>query len=310
MNDMKKDTENGFVEIRTVSGKKKISKSTLALSHEHICCYSEYLYMMSKGYLNKDALAEKAAAVLRDMKKTYGLGLFLDCTPLNIGRDVELLKKVSERSGVDIVCSTGFYYGYEPIPNCMSAETLAAFIEEDARGVCAGMIKAAVEDEELSDFNIKLLRACALAQRKTGLPIVLHTNAINENGRKAVAVLLEENVPPERIVVGHLSDTDSVEYIEEFANLGCYIALDRMYENKTEEYISSKVKQITRLCGDGFEKQLLLSHDDAVFQGFCEKPTVKEPRWRFVFEHILPKLDEKTAARLMKENPLAMLCGE
>lgn len=301
---------NDFAEIRTVFGKKKISKNTVVLSHEHICCYSEYLNMMSKRYFNRNELIKISVECLKSMKKRYHLGLFVDCTPVNIGRDVELLKKVSEMSEVDISCSTGFYYNYEPILDCMSAETLSDFIIDDADNTCAAIIKAAVENEKLSDFNVKLLKAAAIAQRKTGLPIVLHTNANNENGTKAVEVLLRENVPAKSITVGHLSDTDNNEYIKKFAGPGCFVALDRMYDNNKEEYIKSKIKQITDLCASGYENQILLSHDDAVFQGFCKNPENKAPRWNFIFDYIIPELDAKASEKILKENPLRMLCGE
>ena len=62
----------------------------------------------------------------------------------------------------------------------------------------------------------------------------MHTNANNKNGVKAVEILLSENVEPKNIVVGHLSDTNDNEYIKNFAKLGCWVALDRMYDNKTE----------------------------------------------------------------------------
>ena len=91
-------------EIRTVFGKKKIACNTKVLAHEHICCYSEYLNMMSRKYLDKNKIIEKSAAILNNMKKKYGVGLFADCTPINIGRDTQMLKKISELSGVDIVC--------------------------------------------------------------------------------------------------------------------------------------------------------------------------------------------------------------
>lgn len=297
------------VKVRTVFGKKKISKNTVTLSHEHICCYSEYLNIMSKSYLDKAKLAEKSADILKKMKEKYCLELFIDCTPINIGRDVNLLKKVSELSGVDIVCSTGFYYNNEPILDCMSAETLAEFIAEDANNTCAGILKAAVEYDTVSPFNIKLLKATAIAQKKTGLPIILHTNANNKNGVKAVEFLLGENVEPKNIVVGHLSDTNDNEYIKNFAKLGCYIALDRIYDNKTEEYITSKINQINALCEAGYADRLLLSHDDSVFQGFCDKPQIKEPRWSYMFEHILPRLDNDIAKKILQANPLTMLCG-
>ena len=299
-----------MVEIKTVLGKKKVAKDIKALSHEHICCYSEYLNMMSSRYIDKNMLIKTASDILKNIKNKYGVDLFLDCTALNIGRDIELLKNISELSGVEIVCSTGFYYNDEPILNCMSAETLADFIVEDANNVCAGIIKAAVEYETVSDFNIKLLKATAIAQRKTGLPVILHTNANNKNGAKAVEVLLNCNVEPKRIVVGHLSDTDDIEYIKSFASLGCYVALDRMYDNKTEEYVAAKINQINKLCDMGYSDKLLLSHDDSIFQGFCDKPRIKEPRWQYMFDYILPKLDKNVSNKIINENPLKMLCDK
>lgn len=301
---------DSFCEIRTVLGKKKIGKNTVTLSHEHICCYSEYLNTMSASYLDKNKLVAQSVSILKNMKKKYGVGLFIDCTPLNIGRDVELLKRVAELSDVDIVCSTGFYYSNDAILDCMSAEALADFTVEDANNTCAGIIKAAVEYETLSDFNIKLLRAAAIAHGKTDLPIVLHTNANNKNGAKAVDILLAENVKPQNIVVGHLSDTEDIEYIGYFANLGCYIALDRLYGDKSEEYINAKIRQINTLCESGFEDQILLSHDDAVFMGFCDNPRIKEPRWSYMSEYIVPKLDMSISKKILTENPLKMLCGE
>lgn len=301
---------DSFCEIRTVLGKKKIGKNTVTLSHEHICCYSEYLNTMSASYLDKNKLVAQSVSILKNMKKKYGVGLFIDCTPLNIGRDVELLKRVAELSDVDIVCSTGFYYSNDAILDCMSAEALADFTVEDANNTCAGIIKAAVEYDMISDFNIKLLKASAIAQKKTGLPIVLHTNANNKNGIEAVEILLAENVKPQKIVVGHLSDTEDAEYIKHFAKLGCYVALDRMYDNKNEEYIKSKINQINAICDAGYTDKLLLSHDDAVFQGFCDTPRIKEPRWSYMFEYIIPKLDNKSVDKILTENPLKILCGE
>lgn len=296
-----------MVEIKTVLGKKKIPEDTKTLAHEHICCYSEYLDMMSNGYLDKNMLIKRSSDILKNIKAEYGVGLFLDCTPVNIGRNIELLKSVAELSGVDIVCSSGFYYSDEPILNCMSAEALADYIVKDANTVCAGLLKAAVEYKTVSDFNVKLLKATAIAQRRTGLPIVLHTNAGNKNGAQAVDILLDCNVDPEKIVVGHLSDTEDLEYIKSFAESGCYVALDRMYDNKSEGYITAKINQITALCEAGYSDKLLLSHDDSVFQGFCENPQIKEPRWRYMFDYILPRLEKSVVNKILSENPLKLL---
>ena len=90
--------------INTVLGKIHASDVKSALSHEHICCYCEFLYQMSGNkYINKAEVENAAVSCLKDLKAKYGLNLFLDCTPANIGRDVDLLRRVSEKSGVHIV---------------------------------------------------------------------------------------------------------------------------------------------------------------------------------------------------------------
>lgn len=231
--------------MKTVLGDISTNEIHTVLCHEHICCYSEYLYMMSgKDYLDIEKLEEKAVAELRELKLKYGLDLFVDCTPINIGRNIELLKRVSENSGVHIVCSTGFYYTDEPVLYLSSAETLAEHMIKDAKSINSGIIKAAVENEALSNFNIKLLTATALAQKELNLPITVHTNANNKNGLKALEVLLNSGVKPEKITIGHLSDTDNMDFILEIAKSGCYIGFDRMYDIKT--YIGRCLYMLTQ----------------------------------------------------------------
>ena len=174
--------------MKTVLGNISANEINAALCHEHICCYSEYLHMMScRDYLDVTRLVEKAVSELKELKLKYGLNLFVDCTPINIGRNIELLKSVSEKSG-------------------------------------------------------------------------------------------------------------------------CYIGLDRMYDNKSEEYINKKVNAILRLCDKGLENKILLSHDESFFNGFEASPKLKDnTRFSYVFEYIRPRLPESVWGRIIRENPIEML---
>lgn len=295
--------------INTVLGKINECDVKSTLTHEHICCYCEFLYQMSLDkYIDKTEVEKAAVNHLKYLKEKYGLNLFLDCTPANIGRDVELLKRVSEKSGVHIVCSTGLYYTYNPIISSMNAETIAEHYVNDAKSINAGIIKAAVEEEKISDFNKKLLISSALAQSELGLPIVLHTNANNKNGLKALEILFNNGVNPQKTTVGHLSDTDDIEYVLEILSLGCYVALDRLHNNTSVDYISKKIKIIQSLCDAGYGDKILLSHDDMFFTGFSAEHKVQPiPRFEYVYKNILPRLDEITADTIMRKNPIAML---
>lgn len=88
--------------------------------------------------------------------------------------------------------------------------------------------------------------------------------------------------------------------------------MSRSYLDKNElisdEYVNAKIAQITALCEAGFSDNLLLSHDDSVFQGFCDRPEIKEPRWSYLFEYIIPKLDKAIAEKRIMTNPVQLLC--
>ena len=298
--------------IKTVLGDISEKDIGVTLPHEHICCYSEYVYqMLGSDYLDKEALINNAVDYLGRMKNDYNLNTFIDCTPVNIGRDIQLLKEVSRKTGVNIICSTGFYYTEESVLNRTSAEDIANYIVIDAQKVNAGIIKCGVENSEISPFNEKILKATALAQLKLNLPIVLHSNGRNQNGLKALEILLSNGVSANSVTVGHLSDSDDIEYIKAVAEKGCFIAFDRLYDIKTEEYISKTVNKIAELCDSGYEEKILFSHDSLVFNGFDAKPQIKMPRYNYCFDYILPRLDKAVAEKIMTKNVVKMLkCGE
>ena len=295
--------------IKTVLGDISEQELGITLPHEHICCYSEYAYQMAKNdYLDKEELLKVAVGYLKAQKEAYGLNTFIDCTPINIGRDIELLKRVSAKSSVNIICSTGFYYTEEAILYNTSAEQICQYMVTDARAVNAGIIKCAVENEIIGDFHKKMLIAAAKTQKILTLPIVLHTNAKNKNALKALEILLSEGIAPQAITVGHLSDTDDLKYVKSIASCGCYIGLDRLYQNTSEEYVAKKVQSVETLCQAGYEDQLLLSHDALFFNGFEAEPKIHErPRFSYVFEHILPHLAPSIRTKITVKNPYRML---
>ena len=136
----------------------------------------------------------------------------------------------------------------------------------------------------------------------------MHTNARNKNALAALEILLLEGVAPSAITVGHLSDTEDIDYIKEVAVCGCYIGLDRMYGNTTEEYIGKKLDCINSLCYNGYADKILLSHDALFFNGFERVPSINQkPRFAYIFENILPRLGKDIAEKITVKNPLEML---
>ena len=297
------------MKIRTVLGEVDASSLGVALPHEHICCYNEAAYAMAgASYLDKEELVRISANALREYKAQYGLTTFMDCTPLNIGRDYDLLCRVSERSEVNILASTGFYYTQECMFNRASSSLLAKYMLEDIKHRGISLIKCAIEESTLTPFDEKLLHAVATVHKESGLPIVLHTHAHRKNAPLALEIFFKENVSPSAITVGHLSDSDDISYVLEMAATGAYIGLDRIYDNPSEDYINKKVATVNALDQAGYASKILLSHDEQFFNGFEAEPHFKlRPRFTFSFEHIVPRLSRELARKILVENPQNML---
>src|SRR5690606_7987936 len=115
-----------------------------------------------------------------------GCQTLVDCTPNYLGRDVGLLKLLSEKTGLYVITNTGYYGGsnHKFLPSqafTENAEQLAArWIREWQQGIDGtpikpGFMKISVNPDHLSDISLKLIKAAALAHLKTGLTIASHT---------------------------------------------------------------------------------------------------------------------------------------
>ena len=295
--------------MKTVLGEVDVQNLGITLPHEHICCYSEYIYQMAGDvYLDKKYLVRFAAKRLHKLKAEYGLSTFIDCTPINLGRDIEVLKQVSELSGVHILCSTGLYFTREPLFNRTTPMQVGKYLTLDIQKTGASIIKCAVEEKECSPFDEKVLRGCAIAHKETGIPIVLHTNAKRKNAQWAMELLLSEGVEARSITIGHLSDAEDDDYLLSMASYGAYIGLDRIYNDTTREYIEKKLDTVRLLVEKGYGDKILLSHDDQFFNGFDAEPKCKEnTRFSYCFDYLMPNLTPYLQNQILVTNPARML---
>ena len=300
--------------INSVCGKISADDLGVILPHEHICCYFEpYLNMAGKYYIDKEKLFDVAVNRLKEMKRKHSLCTLIDCTPTNIGRDLGLLKRVSEASGVNIISSTGFYYTTEIMMARHNENYIEDFLLYDINNNNIGIIKYAVESPEMSNFDKNILDILCSVQKKTTLPLCIHTNAGHQNGREVLNFVLERGISPSAVTIGHCSDTNDLQYIKEILSSGCYAGLDRIYRTDDPEYYDRMADHIICLCESGFYDKLLLSHDNLCFNGFCDNAKIVEFNpYEVIFERLYPALlkkgfDEKSFNKMISDNPKNML---
>ncbi len=109
----------------------------------------------------------------------------------------------------------------------------------------AAYIKYSTNSSELTDYDRKLGRAAVIAQIATGVPIYTHTS--NKNGMSQINFFKEQGVDLSKVVIGHMGDTNDLEYIRGIADTGVRIGMDRFAADTVmpEEYLDSKLRAQT-----------------------------------------------------------------
>ncbi len=255
--------------IQTVCGKISEEKLGNTLSHEHICILNQEMRFQFPDWFSEDEFFGFALPLLNKLK-SYGIDSIIDATPINLGRDINLIKKASQMSGINIIASTGLYFMeepwiYRPCPEFISE----LYIKELTEGIGGTDIKAGVikcaSDGLLSEANRSLLRAAAMASAKTGAPVFTHTYSKDngsspKNGVKQQEVLFSAGALPEKTLIGHAGDSNDIDYLAELMKNGSFIGLDRFGAeqfNTMEERINTLVKLVEL----GFANKITLSHD-------------------------------------------------
>jgi phosphotriesterase-related protein len=148
-------------------------------------------------------------------------------------------------------------------------------------GVRPGIIGEIGTSDPIHPQEAKMLRAAALAQRRTGTAITVHCNLGTRTGKEALQVLDAAGADISRVVLGHVDfalghlDTSfegAVSYHKELALSGCFIEYDTVGADgyfrgtgKERPFWAPSDRQraeaIAGLLDAGLIKQVLISHD-------------------------------------------------
>ena len=237
----------GVRSIMTVNGLVEADTLGQTLIHEHILVDFIGASDYDPSRWDDDEVIKKVLPYLAGIRK-LGCRTLVDCTPNYLGRDVLLLRKLSEISGIHIVTNTGYYGGSDPkyLPEHAFSETAEQlayrWIAEwengiDGTAIKPGFMKISVNAEHLSPISQKLIRAAAIAHLKTGLTIFSHTGpavpALEE-----IEILKNEGVAPEAFVWVHAQNEKDWNQrdIRTAARAGAWISLDGLNDGAIQEY--------------------------------------------------------------------------
>lgn len=253
--------------IMTVRGPISAAQAGTILSHEHLLCD---LWPIVRSYdviLDDETLAAEELKLYADA----GGSTVVDATNGGLGRNPLALKRISEQSGVHVVMGAAWYREdvYPPLVYELDTNTLAGRIVEelnvgvDATGIRAGMIgEIGTERKHITPAQERVFRAAARAQRQTGVAVLTHTTHFGELALEQIALLEEEGVAADRIVISHLGDRLNGDLLFKIAETGVFLSIDNVgYEGDGYPADPVRAANVRTLIGRGHLHQILLSGD-------------------------------------------------
>lgn len=202
------------------------------------------------------------------LRTEHGLKTFVDPCPIELGRDVSLMREISERSGVNIICTTGFYHEDLGLPTYWRARNVEEITELFVReithgigdtGVKAGAIKVSTGSPVISAQEKKFVAAACIAHKATGVPIITHTTN-GFAGPEQQQLFANGGVPANACLIGHCCCNPDPVYHRRIVDGGSYIGFDQigMFYYQTDEV---RADNLVRLLRHGFRAQIMMSMD-------------------------------------------------
>ncbi len=271
--------------------------------------------------------------------KEYGLKSAVDCTPIGKDRDVEKLAEIGEKTGLNIISSTGFYkinkmpeFAFE-----MSIQDMKnLFIKEikegiDSTGIRAGMIKVGSSKESIKPVEERAIRAGARAHLATGAPLTTHST-LGTAGGQQLKIFQQEGVDLSRVVIGHSDLNLSSYYHKKLVIQGVTAGFDTIgkerfdyirpesaglhrYEFEKEAYYIPDRMRIQNICSlvkQGFEQNIIFSSDILYQEALMNPDTLGSYGYSYLLASFLPELKkegigEKALENILIYNPARIL---
>lgn len=320
--------------VQTVTGEVAAKDIGRCLTHQHVLFgYPGWEGAVLSPFSWEETMNE-AVKVLLDAKKRCGLKTVVDATPADCGRNVAFLKELSERTEINIVASSGYYYEGEGAPAYFkfrmaygnAPEEIYQMMKQEITegvgntGIKTGIIKVATSDGEITPYEDLFLQAAARISAETGTRIITHIQG-GTMGAEQARRLISYGAEPNHIMIGHLDNCNDMNELLNILEQGVHGGFDRMgiqgFTGALPE--NRRLALIAGLCGAGYGERLILSHDSIIRMlgdtwVYSEKDAadLKDWNWTHVFEDSLPQLikmglSAETAERLVSANPQSFL---
>ncbi len=297
-------------QLITTQGPRTADTLGMILPHEHV--FVDLRTPDQPGHAEAD-IADVIRLMAPPIREAQAAGVtaMVECTPVGVGRRADIVKAVSDATGMPLLVPTGIYRepwvpawaqaaSEDELYNWMLGELTG---EIEGTGVQAAWIKLSAGDDGITPCERKILRAAARAAQVVGAAIGSHTI----RGRVVqdqLATIEEAGYSAGHFIWIHASAEPDVELNLEMARRGAWIEYDWIGDPAKDVDF---VERIQRMLDAGLGDRLLLSHDRGWYDPAQPGGGTPKP-YTYISRHFLPKLraagiDETTVEGLIHDNP-------
>ena len=280
------------------------SEAASVLVHEHVLVDFVGADKIRPGRYDRDEVFRVARPKLEELRHA-GCRRLLDCTPNFLGRDPDLLARLSDATQLEIWSNTGLYgaMDHKFVPafaQSEKAEQLAKrWIAETREAWRPRFIKIGVNRGPLDELDRKLVRAAAITSRETGLTIASHTGD-GVAALEQLEIISAERVTPAKFVWVHAQTEKNQDLHERVARAGAWVEFDGIGPKAIELHLQC----VRFLFSKGLERRILISQDSGWYH--VGEPGGGEFRgYTYLYTDFLVRLDPEHVPILMWENPRA-----
>ncbi len=299
-------------QIRTVLGPISPESLGTTLCHEHL------IVDLSGQKQDPDAALTDETLVVQEVVDLVDSGghSLIELTAMGMGRDVQAMRRIAVATGLQVICATGYYYG-RFLPDevqQLSVEAIAdRFEQELTEGIGGTGIRPGIIGEigtsrgQILPAEEKVFRAAAIAQRRTGAPIMTHTS-MGTMPLEQLDILERAGADLSKVSISHQDLNGDVDLHVAIARRGAFLSYDTVGKERYQPD-EARVRMVAAMADRGWAHRLMLSCD-------ISRPSYLARRggigYRYLLTHFLPRLraagiPEELLHTMLVENPRQLL---
>ena len=234
-------------------------------SHDHI--YAPFGIPSGDPDLHLNHRKKVTSELIRS--RNHGLLGIVEMSTYDMRMDPNQTLSIARQAGVAVVKSTGWYKSptMDPLVNDLRVKELADRLVTDitqgfegCQRLRAGVIgETGMTGTRPSQAEEKVLIASAMAALTTGVGIILHTDSW-DNATHLASLLRSQDMPSNRILLGHLRVSDPLDEQLDAANQGYILGFDQLGHPKRDS-VSRIAERIASLVSAGCTNSIVVGTD-------------------------------------------------